>query len=120
MATQDKYCSIVAYFKVHAGKLDEFKELCERFVAQAENESKCFYFGFCFDGDLAHCREGYEDAEGVLTHVANIGPVLEEALKISDLTRLEIYGPEQELAALRGPLADLRPQFFTLEYGFRR
>jgi hypothetical protein len=28
--------------------------------------------------------------------------------------------PEQELAALREPLAGLKPQFFTLEYGFRK
>lgn len=43
-----------------------------------------------------------------------------ELLRIADLTRLEIHGPAEELARLRGPLADLKPQFFTLEYGFRR
>jgi hypothetical protein len=50
----------------------------------------------------------------------NIGTLLQEALKISELTRLEIHGPEEELAKLREPLAELQPQFFTLEYGFRR
>jgi hypothetical protein len=33
---------------------------------------------------------------------------------------LEIHGPEEELAKLRGPLAELKPKFFTLEYGFCR
>jgi hypothetical protein len=28
--------------------------------------------------------------------------------------------PDEELAKLREPLADLNPQFFSLEYGFRR
>jgi len=50
----------------------------------------------------------------------NVGGLLEEALKIADITRLEIHGPAQELEKLREPLADLDPQFFTLELGFRR
>jgi len=55
-----------------------------------------------------------------LAHLENVGSLLEEALKISELTRLEVHGPEEELAKLREPLAGLKPQFFTLEYGFRR
>lgn len=120
MATQDTCCSIVPYFKVHDGQLDAFKAIVERFVAQTENEAKVLYYGFCFDGDQAHCREGYADAEGLLAHLENVGAILQEALQIADLTRLEIHGPESELSKLRGPLAELNPQFFALEYGFRR
>ncbi len=58
--------------------------------------------------------------EASLLNLENVGAILEEALKISDLTRLEIHGPEEELAKLRDPLANLKPEFFTLEYGFRR
>jgi quinol monooxygenase YgiN len=120
MAIQDKCCSIVPYFKVSSGNLEVFKKLCEQFVARASQEPKCLYYGFSFDGDQAHCREGYEDAEGLVTHLKNVGSLLEEALKIAELTRLEIHGPEEELARLREPLAHLKPQFFVLEYGFRR
>ena len=120
MATQDKCCTIVPYFKVQSGKLEAFKALCERCVENTNQEPKCLYYGFSFDGDVAHCREGYEDAEGALTHIENIGPLLEELLKISDLTRIEIHGPEEELAKLREPMAGLKPQAFVLEYGFRR
>lgn len=120
MATQDKCCTIVPYFKVQSGKLEAFKMLCERFVEKTDEESKCLFYGFSFNEDLAHCREGYEDAEGVLAHLENVGSLLEEALKIADLTRLEIHGPEEELAKLREPLSSLSPRFFTLEYGFRR
>ena len=42
------------------------------------------------------------------------------ALKMVELIRLEIHGPEEEVAKLREPLAKLNPKFFTLEYGFRR
>ena len=120
MTTQDKCCTIVPYFKVQSGKLEAFKALCERCVENTNQEPKCLYYGFSFDGDVAHCREGYEDAEGALTHLENVGPLLEEILKISELTRLEIHGPEAELAKLRGPMAELKPQFFELEVGFRR
>jgi quinol monooxygenase YgiN len=120
MAAEDKCCTIVPYFKVSSGNLDAFKELCKQFIEKTREETKCLYYGFSFDGDHSHCREGYEDAEGLLVHLENIGPLFEEALKIADITRLEVHGPEDELAKLRGPLAELNPRFFTLEYGFRR
>lgn len=120
MSTQDKCCTIVPYFKVSSGHLEEFKRLSEQFVEKTSGEKKCLYYGFCFNGDQAHCREGYADAEGLLAHLDNIGALLDEALKISEITRLEVHGPEQELEKLREPLAGLGPEYFTLEYGFRR
>ena len=120
MATQDKCCTIVPYFKVQNGKLEAFKALSEKMVENTIKEPKCLYYGFSFDGDVAFCREGYEDAEGALAHLENVGPLLQEILKISDLTRLEVHAPAEELAKLREPMAGLKPQFFTLEYGFRR
>ena len=119
MATQDKCVTIVPYFKVPSGKMDSFKRLCEQFVEKSRPEPKCLYYGFSFCEDQVHCREGYADAEGALAHLESVGPLLDEALKIADLTRLEIHGPEEELAKLREPLAKLKAQFFTLEYGFR-
>lgn len=120
MPTQDQCCTIVPYFKVSEGKIKAFEQLCEQFVEKTTHESKCLYYGFSFDGDRVHCREGYQDAEGLLTHLENVSSLLEEALKISELTRLEIHGPEAELAKLREPLSNIKPQFFTLKYGFRR
>ena len=120
MATQDKCCSIVPYFKVHDGQLDAFRALCERFVEKTSEEAKCLYYGFSFDGDEVHCREAYEDADGLLAHLESVGTLIGEALEISDIIRMEVHGPDQELAKLREPLADFNPQFFALEYGFRR
>src|SRR5437588_9375123 len=119
MSVPDKRASLAPYFKVCNGNVEMFKKLCEQFVAKTSKETKSLYYGFSFDGDQAHCREAYEDAEGLLAHLENVGPLLEEALKIAEITRLEVHGPEGELAKLRQPLAKLKPQFFTLEYGFR-
>jgi len=120
MATEDTCCTIVPYFEVPEANLAEFKAKCGQFVDLTNNEGKVLYYGFSFDGNTAHCREGYADAEGLLAHLENVGELLGQALQISELVRLEVHGPAQELDKLRGPLADLSPQFFTLEYGFRR
>ena len=82
-------------------------------------EPKCLYYGFSFNGDEAFCREGYEGAEGALAHLANVRPVLEQVLRIAELTRLEIHGVEHELAKLREPFAEFNPTYSALEYGIR-
>jgi hypothetical protein len=96
------------------------KVLCEQFVDKTGMEPKCLYYGFSFDGERAHCCEGYEDAQGVLAHLENVGALLEKSLQIADLTRFGIHGPIDELAKLKEPLTDFKPQYFTLDYGFRR
>ena len=120
MATDDKCCTIVPYFKVHAGKMEEFKKLCRQFLELTRQEPKCLFYGFSFDNDNAHCREGYEGASGLLEHLNNVGSLLPEVFKLADMTRIEVHGPQEELEKLQGPLADFKPQYFTLEYGFRR
>jgi len=118
--TEDKSCSIAPYFKAHPGKLGELKALCGKLIEKTRTEPGCLYYTFTFSGDLMFCREAYTDAEAMLAHVESVDGLIQEALKISDLARVEVHGPEEELAKLRGPLAGLTPQFFTLETGFRR
>ncbi len=100
--------------------MDAFRRMCEQFVEKTRSEPKCVHYAFSFSGDAVHCREGYADAEGLLAHLDNVGALLQEALKIAQITRLEVHAPEEELAKLRAPLAGLNPQFFSVEYGFRR
>ena len=120
MSIDDTCCTIVPYFRIPAGKLDTFKDLCERIVEKTSSESDVLYYGFSFDGDQAHCREGFKNAEGLLTHLENVSSLLKEMTQMVELTRLEVHAPERELAKLREPMANLHPQFFVLEYGFRR
>ncbi len=98
----------------------EFRALCEQFIAATDKEPGCLYYGFSFHDDEVYCREGYVGAEGLLSHLSNVGAILDAALKISVLTRLEIHGVEEELAKLREQLAHLGATYFTLEYGFRK
>lgn len=41
-------------------------------------------------------------------------------LKISELIRLEIHGPDAELEKMKCPLADLKPAWFAYECGIER
>lgn len=120
MATSDTCCTIVPYFKPHEGKYEAFKAMCPEFVALPQNEEKALYYGFSFNEDQIHCREGYADAEGLLAHIENVGALLGKGLEIADLIRLEVHGPAEELEKLKEPLAELPVEYYTLEYGFRR
>jgi len=120
MATQDTCCTIVPYFDVPDDYMETFKANCVKFVELANNEPGCLYYGFSFNGNIAHCREGYVNAEAALAHVENVMEPLTEVLKNAKMTRLELHGPESELAKLREPFAGFSPEYFVLEYGFRR
>jgi quinol monooxygenase YgiN len=117
--TPNSFVSIHPYFRVSEGRAGAFRELCERFVEKTRSEPKCLFYGFSFNGDEVHCREGYQDADGLLAHLDNVRTLLEEALMLAEITRLEIHGPESEVAQLRGPLSALNATYFEVEYGFQ-
>ncbi len=71
MALEDGVCTLVPYFTVQDGKLSEFKSLGEQMVELTKNESGVRFYGFSFSGQRAHCREGYDDAAGILAHLEN-------------------------------------------------
>lgn len=112
--------TIHPYFKIHPGQLDAARALLPRFVAQTTSEPACRFYDFTINGDTVACREGYDGAEGTLAHLANVGDLLGEMMKISDLARLEIHGPAAELAKLKGPLADYQPAWFEYACGLER
>jgi quinol monooxygenase YgiN len=121
MSNTDTCCSLVPYFEVAEGKLEAFKALGPKFIERTRNEPGCLYYAFSSSGQAVHCREGYSDAAAVLAHLDNVGALLQEALQIATISRLEVHGPAAELDKLRGPLAGLNPQWFTLiEGGIRR
>jgi quinol monooxygenase YgiN len=112
--------SIHPYFKVHPGQLDAAKALLRAFVEKTQSEPLCVYYEFTINGDVVFCREAYRGAEGTLAHLANVGAILADMFKISDVERLEIHGPADELEKLKGPLAEFKPTWFAYECGIER
>ncbi len=121
MDIQDTQLTVTAFFTAKPGKLNALEQLADRFVEKTRKESRMCAYGWSFKGDEAHCRHRYQNADGFLEHVENVITLFQEALTISDCTRLAIHGPEDELAKLRGPMAKFDIlQYFPLRKSFRR
>jgi len=112
---KSKFVSLHPYFKVHSGEVDTIKASLPRFVEKTATEKQNLFYEFSMNGDELFCREAYENAEGLLAHLDNVGALLAQTLKIADLTRLEVHGPAEELEKLRKPLEHLNPAFFELQ-----
>jgi quinol monooxygenase YgiN len=108
------FVSLHPYFKVHPGKLEEFKKGFPVFAELTKSEPKNLFYEFSVNGDEVFCREAYADAKGLLAHLDNVGALLTQAMKIADLIRVEVHGPAAELEKLRKPLAHLKPSWFEL------
>ena len=90
------------------------------FVAKTRSKSSCIHYVFSFSGNIAHCREGYDDAAAVLAHLENVGDLVEQVLKIAKILKLEVHAPASEIEKLREPMSSLSPQLFELAEGIRR
>jgi quinol monooxygenase YgiN len=120
MFAPDTCCTLVPYFEIQEGQLDAFKALARKFVAKTRTEPGCMHYAYSFNGNVAHCREGYVDAAALLAHRENVAELLGQALKIAKIVRFEVHAPQAEIDKLRGPMASRNPQFFALDEGFRR
>ena len=118
--THSTVVSLHPYFRAHHGRLADIRALLPTFVEKTKSEPKNLYYGFTLNGDEIFCREAYADAEGVLTHLENVGAEIGEMLKMADLTRIELHGPASELDKLREPLAHLNPVWFACDCGVER
>ena len=108
-----EFLTLHPYFKAHPGKLEAFTAGIAAFQQKTATEKGNLFYNFTINGDEILCREGYESAEALLAHLENVGGLLAEALKIADLTRIEVHGPAAELEKLKQPLAHLAPEWFV-------
>jgi quinol monooxygenase YgiN len=109
-----RFVSLHPYFKVPEDKLPLLKAILPEFVTKTRGETGNLFYEFTVNGDEVFCREGYVNAEALLAHLENVGAMLEQALTMAELIRLEVHGPAAELEKLRAPLAHLNPAWFVL------
>ena len=108
------FVSLHPYFKVPPEKLELLKGILPEFIAKTRKETGNIFYEFTVNGDEVFCREGYLNAEALLAHLENVSAMLEVAMKMADLIRIEVHGPAAELEKLKGPLAHLNPAWFAL------
>jgi len=94
--------------------------LLDKLVARASTESACLHYEFTRNGNEVFCREAYENAEGLLHHVANVRELAEELGTYSTLTRIEVHASAGEIEKLKQPLAAMNASWFVYACGFRQ
>mmetsp|Transcript_15913 Transcript_15913/g.23970 ORF Transcript_15913/g.23970 Transcript_15913/m.23970 type:complete len:127 (-) Transcript_15913:218-598(-) len=101
------------YFNVQDGKLDDFKAIWDEAIPRINEEGGVCYYCFTYNGNMATCREAYDNADGLLAHINNTKEYMDRAKHISDIVRLEVMGPVAELDKLKEPLKDLPVEWFV-------
>ena len=81
----------------------------------------CLFYGFTYSAGEAYCREGYKDAESLVSHLDNVSDLIQRLESISELSRLEVHGPQEEIDKLREwpAIKRLNPKYYVLQSGFR-
>ena len=121
MSHSDKAVTIHPYFKVRDENIQSFKKLAEDLIEITRGEMGCLFYGFTYSEGEAYCREGYKDAESLVSHLDNVSDLIQRLESISELSRLEVHGPQDEIDKLREwpSIKNLNPKYFVLEGGFR-
>ena len=119
-AAADTHVTIVPYFTVPDGKMDEFKAGFKGFYdGVATGTDETLYYGFATCGNKVFCREGYKSAAGALAHIADVDGPLNAALAIVGEGGLDlsVMGPAAELDQMREALTPLGCKFWETDGG---
>ena len=121
MNYSDNAVSIHSYFKISDENLQGFKRLSVDLIEVTRGEMGCLFYGFSYADGEAYCREGYKDADSLVSHLDNVSDLFEKLVSISELVRLEVHGPQDEITKLREwpSIKKLNPKYYLVEGGFR-
>jgi quinol monooxygenase YgiN len=105
----------IARFKIHEGKLDEFKRLSAQAMQIVRTqESGTLQYDTYFNHDESECViiERYRDSDAAIEHATNLAELSEAVLATVTVMHGEVLG--EPSAELRAKLADIEvPQLFT-------
>jgi quinol monooxygenase YgiN len=105
----------IARFKLHEGKLDEFKRLSAQAMEIVRTkDTGTLQYDTYFNDDRSECVviERYRDSEAAIEHAANLGHLFGAILATVSVIHGELLG--EPSAELRANLADSEvPQLFT-------
>ena len=108
---------ITAKFKIHEGKVKEFKKIADQFLPVVKaNETSALQYDWYFNSGETECvvRETYTDSNAVLAHLANVGGLLGQLFSMSDF-EADIYGKMSE--DLKNAVSDLNVKVYSFYQG---
>ena len=103
----------IARFKIHEGKLEEFKRLsaqCMEIVRTKDTGT--LQYEIYFNDDQSECivHERYRDSEALIEHTAHLGDMMEAILATGSVSG-ELLG--EPSAEFRAKMADSEVRLFT-------
>ena len=105
----------IARFKLHEGKLEEYKRLSARAMEIVRTkEPGTLQYDTYFNDDQSECVviERYRDSEAAMAHAANLADLSAAVLGMVTVVHGELLG--EPSAELRAKLTDIEvPQLFT-------
>lgn len=112
-----KNTQVIARFKIHNGKLGEFKKVVNQCIAVTkEKDPGALQYDWFFNPQKTECivRESYKDSDAVLAHLGNLVGLFNQILELAD-SSFEVYGnPFEEL---QKTAAALKPRVYSFYKG---
>jgi len=101
-----KNIHVIAHFKIHEGKLDEFKAGADSCVEAVKNEEGALLYDWFINEEKMECTvvETYKDSDATLAHAANVNELLGKLVVIADFSG-EVFGNATD--ELKGALAGM-------------
>ena len=83
-----KNIHFIARFKIHEGKLSEFKNGVDNCIMAVKNEKGAMLYDWFIDEDNLTCTvvETYKDSNATLAHAANVSELLGKLMEIADFS----------------------------------
>lgn len=93
----------IARFRIHDGKLDEFKRLSGQAMEVVRTkDTGTLEYGLYFNDDESECMvlEKYRDSDAAIEHAQNLGDLMGQVIATVDVIHGEILGePSEQLKA---------------------
>ena len=108
---------VTARFRIHDGKLDEFKAVAAKFLAVTrEKDPATRQYDWFLSADQTECvvQEAYDDADGFLAHLENVSALFPEFDAIAE-SALEVFGEQTD--ALRHALDGMGAKNYSFLQG---
>ena len=114
MSRISQFVTVQAYFRIDPSHRETVGRLIGELELRASENPLVLFHEASFRSEDLALRIAFPSAEPLLDHLAGTSEWFERLLTGTELLRIEVHGPEQELTLLRGPLGVFMPEWYVL------